>query len=274
MSGGLLQGMYSGTRGLDLGPTKMRTDEAFRRKQLMEDMRRALAGAKLQASELALRQGSMDQQRDIEMKRQALEEKLSGNRMAFDREKLTADQDAMLGYIGGRPTVEQQKLTAGLQMAGDLSPWERRAKIAQVNAQLKANKAGYMLDPDTGAIIYDPAPPAKPEPLERKGDYKDIPVVPEKTPAEKINEGTQKQGGSTEPVIPQTEKQAAEAHKKNVQMWAKAMENYSVRELEAQREAAESFGVVDPALIEAIEWLLAKARAGASPSKSKRDTQR
>lgn len=87
MSGGLLQGMYSGTRGLDLGPTKMRNDEAFRRKQLMEDMRRALAGEKLQASELALRQGSMDQQRDIEMKRQALEEKLQSQRIGAQQQE-------------------------------------------------------------------------------------------------------------------------------------------------------------------------------------------
>jgi hypothetical protein len=43
-------GLYSGIRGLDLGPTRLRLDENARRKQMAEDMRRALAGEKLQAS--------------------------------------------------------------------------------------------------------------------------------------------------------------------------------------------------------------------------------
>ena len=154
MAGGLLTGLYSGTRGLDLGPSKFRADEDFRRKQLMEDMRRALSGEKMQASELALRQGSLDQQRDIEMKRQALEQKMGEARMNLDRDKLGLEQQAMQGYVNGQPTLDREKLTAATM--SDIPPWQKA--IAQAKLVIEADKSGFIYNPLTGEMQKKAAP--------------------------------------------------------------------------------------------------------------------
>ena len=147
MAGGLLTGMYSGTRGLDLGPTKLRNDEEFRRKQLMEDMRRALAGEKMQASELALRQGSLDQQRDIEMKRQALEQQMQSQRLeagaqesalgrGFQRDMAGVEQQNAMQRL-----LQQQRGQSALQ-AEEISS---REKLATAARELDAQQFGMTL---------------------------------------------------------------------------------------------------------------------------------
>lgn len=129
MAGGRLTGLYSGIRGLDLGPTKMRNDERFRREQLREDMRRALAGEKIQASELMLREDALKQQADTEMKRQALERELQGQRIAASRE----ESQAQRGFVG-----QQSGLDRGLRR--ELQGQEIGARDASQQREIQARQ--------------------------------------------------------------------------------------------------------------------------------------
>lgn len=133
MAGGRLTGLYSGIRGLDLGPTKMRNDEAFRRQQLREDMRRALSGEKIAASELALREDALKQQGDTEMKRQALERELQTQRIGANQQEGAAQR----GFAGQQGQLERDLRT---QLQGSEVTARERAQERQIAASAEENR--------------------------------------------------------------------------------------------------------------------------------------
>lgn len=139
MAGGILRALYSGTRGLDLGPTKLRLDERYRNQQLAEDMRRALAGEKIQESELALRQSALAQQKESDQQRMALEQALQTQRIQAQQQEGAA-QRAFQGQEGGYDRAAREK---ALQMqqafgAGEAEK-ERAFQMAQRDADRKQN---------------------------------------------------------------------------------------------------------------------------------------
>lgn len=170
MAGGILRALYSGTRGLDLGPTKLRLDERYRNQQLAEDMRRALAGEKIQESELALRQSALAQQKDSEAQKMALERELAGQRMGIEQRKLGLDEAALAGYLNGQPTIDRAKLTAAT--TSDIPPWQKNIALWQAIAGAK--KAGINLRlNDKGELELapeQPKPEKPPAPTEEKDE--------------------------------------------------------------------------------------------------------
>ncbi len=144
MAGGRLTGLYSGIRGLDLGPTKMRNDEAFRRQQLREDMRRALSGEKIAASELTLRQDALKQQADTEMKRQILERELQTQRIDAQRQEGAA-QRGFAGQEGALDRGLRSQLQGAEIQARDKSEERQLAARAEENRLAMQGQWG-MLD--------------------------------------------------------------------------------------------------------------------------------
>lgn len=96
-------GLYSGIRGLDLGPTKLRNDEEARRKQMAEDMRRALMGEKLQASELLLRKEAQQAQQAAQMRQEALQRELQTSEQGFR----SAENTAQRGFVGQESALDR-----------------------------------------------------------------------------------------------------------------------------------------------------------------------
>lgn len=181
MAGGILRALYSGTRGLDLSPTKLRLDERYRNQQLAEDMRRALAGEKIQESELALRQSALAQQKDTEGQRMALERELAGQRNLLEKDKLGLDRQALAGFLdNGQPTIDRFKtMTAATT---DIPPWQK--SIALWQAIAGAKKAGINLRlNDKGELELAPE-----QPKEAKASGAPIDATPEKSIGQKIGE--------------------------------------------------------------------------------------
>lgn len=194
MAGRPLQGLYSGMRGLDLGPLKNRQDERFRREQFAEDIRRALAGEKIASSELMLRSEADQARQATEMKRQALEQRMGEQRMALEQQKL--QQDLMLEQ--SKQQQDERKFLAAT--SNDMPAW--RKQLEQFKAIVAGKGAGINLriNPQTGQLeIVEPAP--KPKPAagaaeeEQGGGFWDF----LKGPAERINEGTRRMGGEIGP---------------------------------------------------------------------------
>lgn len=180
MAGGRLTGLYSGIRGLDLGPTKMRNDEAFRRQQLREDMRRALSGEKIAASELALRSDAEKQKADTELKRRTLDETLARERMGLDRAKM--EQEGR--FAGENLQIEREKLGALGQQS--IHPQVLKQKQSEafsglVRAGIPPAQIGFT---DDGWPVWK-APVAQPK---GTGEGATIDPTPEKTAGEKLGQ--------------------------------------------------------------------------------------
>lgn len=211
MAGRPLQGLYSGTRGLDLGPLKNRQDERFRREQFAEDIRRALAGEKIASSELMLRSEADQARQATDMKRQALEQRMGEQRMALEQQKL--QQDLMLEQ--SKQQQDERKFLAAT--SSDLPPW--RKQLEQFKAIIAGKQQGVNLriDPQTGQLeIVPPAPKATPAAGggtedDSGGSFWDF----LKSPAEKINEGTREMAGGELPQgsVEQTKAEAEAARK-------------------------------------------------------------
>ena len=117
-------GLYSGIRGLDLGPTKLRNDEEARRKQMAEDMRRALMGEKLQASELLLRENAEKAKQEAAVRNEALQRELQGNDLGFKREEGIAQR----GFLSGEAQLDRtgREVLQGKEFAFRKESDERR----------------------------------------------------------------------------------------------------------------------------------------------------